>query len=162
MLRIGLRGDMSNKGRNASQGIKFTVAAVTLTFSGAETDSVSAMNGGQASLSDGRYALTIFSSQISANGLALDGDGNGTPGGNFVSPNDTLGGGTGQLHLYRMFGDANGDGIVDQLDLGLFRGSFNSSTGDAGYLGFLDADNSGTVDQVDLGMFRSRFNLNVF
>ena len=41
---------------------------VTLTFSGTETDPVSGLNGGIASLADGRYSLTILSSQVSANG----------------------------------------------------------------------------------------------
>jgi hypothetical protein len=132
---------------------------VTLTFSGSETDSVSASNGGVASLSDGRYSLTILSSQVSANGVALAGGGLN---GNYVSPTDTLGGGAGQLHLYRLFGDGTGDGVVDQQDLGLFRGAFNSGTGNPLYLAFLDANNDGFVDQQDLGQFRSRFNLNVF
>ena len=79
-----------------------------------------------------------------------------------MSPTDTLGGGPGQLHLFRLFGDANGDGIVDQKDLGLFRKALNAGVGDSSYLAFLDADNSGVVDQLSLGAFRSRFNANVF
>jgi hypothetical protein len=133
---------------------------VVLTFAGAETDSFSARNGGVASLADGRYALTIFSgSVIGNNGLALAGGGSN---GNYVSPTDTLGGGAGQLHLFRLFGDVNGDGVIDQIDLGAFRRMTNASVGDPFYLSFLDADNSGTVDQVDLGQFRSRFNVNVY
>jgi hypothetical protein len=96
---------------------------------------------------------------VSANGLALAGGGLN---GNYVSPTDTLGGGAGQLHLYRLFGDGTGDGVVDQQDLGLFRGAFNSGAGNPLYLAFLDANNDGVVDQQDLGQFRSRFNLNVF
>jgi hypothetical protein len=135
---------------------------VTLTFSGAETDTISAANS-TASLSDGRYSLTIFSSAVNgANGLALDGNGDGTAGGNYVSPTDTAGGGAGQLKLFRLFGDVNGDGVVDQVDLGLLRSAFNSGLGSASYISYLDADNSGTIDQVDLGQFRSRFNANVF
>jgi hypothetical protein len=133
---------------------------VVLTFAGAETDPLSARNGGVASLADGRYALTIFSgSVVGTNGAALAGGG---PNGNYVSPTDTLGGGAGQLHLFRLFGDVNGDGVIDQIDLGAFRKMMNASVGDPFYLSFLDADNSGTVDQVDLGQFRSRFNANVF
>jgi hypothetical protein len=136
---------------------------VTLTFSGSETDSISGNNGGQLSLADGRYQLTILGSMVTGvTGMALDGAGTGTAGSNYVSPTDTLGGGAGQLRLYRLFGDVNGDGIVDQLDLGQFRSSFNASDGNSLYLAFLDADNSGTVDQLDLGQFRTRFNLNVF
>jgi hypothetical protein len=86
----------------------------------------------------------------------------GGPNGNYVSPNDTLGGGAGQLHLYRIFGDVNGDGLIDQQDLGKFRSAFNAGANSPLYIPFLDADNSGVVDQVDLGQFRSRFNASVF
>jgi hypothetical protein len=136
---------------------------VTLTFSGTETDSISGQNGGVLSLADGRYTLTISSAAVTgANGLALDGDGNGTPGGDYVSPADTAGGGAGQLHLYRLFGDATGDGVVDQLDLGQFRAANNSSSADANYLWYLDANNSGAIDQIDLGQFRTRNNTSIF
>jgi photosystem II stability/assembly factor-like uncharacterized protein len=136
---------------------------VTLTFTGAETDPISGENGGQRSLADGRFSLDISSAAVTgASGLALDGDGNGAPGGDYVSPADTAGGGTGQLHLYRLFGDATGDGVVDQLDLGQFRGANNSRSTDANYLWYLDADNSGALDQLDLGQFRNRLNSGVF
>jgi hypothetical protein len=134
---------------------------VTLGFSGGETDPVSALNGGVPSLADGRYQLTVLSGAISGgNGLGLDGDADGTAGGNYLSPADTYQG-TG-LHLYRLFGDVNGDGVVDAIDLGQFRSAFNANSGSHFYLSFLDADNSGAVDAQDLGQFRSRFNLNVF
>ena len=80
----------------------------------------------------------------------------------YVSPTDTLGGGPGQLHLFRLFGDATGDGVVDQQDLGIFRTTFNASIGSAQFLYYFDSDHSGTVDQVDLGQFRARFNTDVF
>ena len=63
-------------------------------------------------LSDGRYQLTVLGGAVTcANGTALDGAGTGTPGSNYVSPADTLGGGPGELHLFRLFGDVTGDGI---------------------------------------------------
>jgi len=136
---------------------------VTLNFSGAETDAISAQGSSLASLADGRYSLTILGGAVTGpGGIALDGDGNGAPGGNYVSPTDTLGGGAGQLHLYRIFGDTNGDGIVDQQDLGQFRSTFNASAPSPLYIAFLDANNDGNVDQQDLGQFRTRFNGNVF
>jgi hypothetical protein len=137
-----------------------------LTFSaGTETDAVSGENGFGAnpSLNDGRYQLTILGAKVfGANGLALDGAGTSTPGSNYVTPTDTLGGGAGQLRLYRLFGDVNGDGVVDQLDLGQFRQTFNTDNTNPLYIAFLDADNSGSIDQQDLGQFRTRFNSNVF
>jgi hypothetical protein len=75
---------------------------------------------------------------------------------------DTPGGGNGELGLYRVFGDATGNGYVDAVDLGQFRQTFNAGTGSPFYLWCLDADNSGTVDAMDLGQFRARFNANVF
>ncbi len=137
---------------------------VALTFSGAETDPFSGENGGQLSLADGTYTLTINAASVTdANGAALDGIGDGVAGsGNYVSPADTQGGRTGQLGLFRLFGDTNGDGVVDQVDLAAFRSAFNASAGDPLYVSYLDADNSGVVDQLDLSQFRSRFNASVY
>jgi hypothetical protein len=116
-----------------------------------------------ASLADGRCQLTILGGMVTGpNGLALEGAGTGTPGRNYVSPTDTYGGGPGELGLFRLFGDATGDGVVDAQDLGLFRRAFNTSAGIPLYLAFLDANNDGIVDQQDLGQIRSRFNANVF
>jgi hypothetical protein len=134
---------------------------VTLTFSGSEVEPVSVVNG-FGSLADGRYTLSVLSSHVSANGLALDGDGNGAAGGDYVSPTDTSGGGAGQLRLYRLFGDADGNGIVDLLDLGQFRSAFNTSSTGSGYLSYFDSDTNGTIDLLDLGQFRTRFNASVF
>jgi fibronectin type 3 domain-containing protein len=131
---------------------------VTLTFSGSETDPVSGLNGGAPSLADGRYQLTVFSANVTgAGGAHLAGGG---PNNNYVSPTDAFGG-TG-LRLYRLFGDATGDGVVDATDLGQFRSTFNANSSLANYLAFLDADNSGAVDPQDLGQFRARFNVNVY
>jgi hypothetical protein len=131
---------------------------VTLTFAGPETDAVSAQNGGVASLADGRYQLTILSANVTgSSGAALVGGG---PNGNYVSPSDTYGG-TG-LHLYRLFGDVNGDGVVDPSDLNLFRSAFITNSSQASYISYLDADNSGAIDPTDLNQFRTRFNQNVF
>jgi prepilin-type N-terminal cleavage/methylation domain-containing protein len=70
-------------------------------------------------------------------------------------------GGSG-LHLFRLFGDATGDGVVDQSDLGYFRSAENSSIGSAEYLYYFDANNDGNIDQIDLLQFGSRFNMSVF
>jgi hypothetical protein len=130
---------------------------VTLSFSGAQTDPVSALNGWSPSLADGRYALTVFAANVTGPAGALRG---GQPNGDYVSPPDSYGG-LG-LHLYRLYGDVNGDGVVDATDLGRFRSTFNSNSAQANYPAYLDADNNGAVDASDLGQFRSRFNANVF
>jgi hypothetical protein len=137
---------------------------VTLSFSGAETDAISALNSGIPSLADGRYQLIVFGSTVTdaTLGWALDGNADGVSGGDYVSPTDTLGGGPGQLHLYRLFSDVTGDGVVDPQDLGQFRSAYNASSGSALYLSYLDADNSGVIDPADLGQFRSRYNATIF
>jgi probable HAF family extracellular repeat protein len=130
---------------------------VTLSFSGSETDAVSSFNDGMASLADGRYRLTVFSDQVSANGGVLNGGG---PNGDYVSPTDTYQGNG--LHLYRLFGDVNGDGVVDPTDLNRFRSTFNVNNTQENYLLYLDANGDGVVDPSDLNQFRVRFNTNVF
>jgi hypothetical protein len=132
---------------------------VTLTFSGSEIDPISALNGGMPSLADGRYSLTILSASVTSaiNGEVLNGDG---PNGNYVSPPDTYGGNG--LHLYRLFADVNGDGVVDASDVGLLKTTFNRNSSDPLYIWYLDADNSGAVDAQDVGQFKLRFNHNVY
>jgi uncharacterized delta-60 repeat protein len=101
------------------------------------------------SLADGRYTLTAIASQISAGGQALDGDADGTAGGNFV-----LGDAQG---LFRYFGDVNGDQAVNGFDLGFFRNAFGTQTGDANYLSYFDLNGDGVINGFDLGQFRTRF-----
>ena len=48
------------------------------------------------SLADGLYRLTILSAKVSGSGQPLDGDANGTAGGDFT------------LDLHRLYGDMNG------------------------------------------------------
>jgi hypothetical protein len=85
-----------------------------------------------------------------------------TPGTTYVSALDVLGGGADQWGLYRFFGDATGNGLVDPSDLGLFRGAYNAISGTPSYLWFLDADNNGAIDPADLGQFRAHYNGSVF
>lgn len=104
-----------------------------LTFSGPGTDF--------GSLADGRYTLRIIGSRIQTGGVALDGDGNGTAGGDRISA------------FHRLYGDMNGDGDVDGSDLVAFVPVvFNASN----YLAALDFDNDGDVDGTDLSYFVSR------
>jgi ELWxxDGT repeat protein len=131
---------------------------VALRFSGSEIDGISAQNGAAASLADGQYKLTVFSSNVTgAGGMALAGGG---ANGNYMSPSDSYQGNG--LHLYRLFGDANGDGVVDPTDLNFFRQTYNVNNTQANYLWYLDANGDGVVDPTDLIQFRSRFNANVF
>jgi hypothetical protein len=97
-------------------------------------------------LIDGNYSFTVLGSQvIGANGFALDGDNNGTAGGNNVT------------EQYRLFGDSDGNRTVDTLDLLRLRTSFGLLANQPGYLAYFDWDNSGVIDALDLFRFRQRY-----
>jgi len=82
---------------------------------------------------------------VSSASEPLDGDANGTAGGDF------------SLDLHRLYGDVNGDGTVNGLDLAEFRTAFGASNGDANYRADLDFNGDGAVNGLDLAEFRSRF-----
>jgi hypothetical protein len=56
-----------------------------------------------------------------------------------------------------MFGDINGDQIVNGLDFGLFRNSFGTQAGDANYSSDFDFNGDGVINGFDFGQFRTRF-----
>jgi autotransporter-associated beta strand protein len=98
------------------------------------------------SLIDGNYTLTVIGSQVSASGgVLLDGDADGTPGGDNVST------------LFRLFGDVNGDRGVDGLDLTAFRNAFGAVSTDANYNAPFDFDGNGAINGADLTAFRTHF-----
>jgi hypothetical protein len=109
-----------------------------LTFAGSE------FVGG--SLADGSYALTVRADRVHDRwGRELDGDGDGSAGGN-------------RLHaFFRLFGDGDGDGDVNGLDRGLFRSAFRTTIGDAAYVWFFDFDGDDDVHGLDNGQFNRRF-----
>ena len=108
-----------------------------LTFSGALTEA--------GSLLDGSYTLRVLAAQVTAGGVALDGDGDGSPGGDYT------------LGVFRLYGDATGDRRVDNADFFLFRGTFGRAAGDPLYLAYFDFNNDGRVDNLDFFQFRTRF-----
>jgi parallel beta-helix repeat protein len=139
--------------RNGGGAVQFTatvnvgggVTTVTLDhFTGAETTT--------GSLNDGGYTLTALASQITAGGQQLDGNGDGTPGDNYVLADNGQAGG-----LFRLFGDSDGNRVVDALDLLRLRTSFGKTSSDPGYLAYFDYDGSGSVDALDLLHFRLNF-----
>jgi hypothetical protein len=98
------------------------------------------------SLADGNYTLTIHGGLIHDGfGQALDGAGTGQAGSDRV---DTF---------FRLFGDGDGDGVVDERDRDLFRSAFKTRAGEAGYLWYFDFDGDGVVDGRDKGQFNRRF-----
>jgi hypothetical protein len=112
-----------------------TVAVLTFAGSGFE--------GG--SLADGSYTLTVRANLVHDRwGRELDGDGDGTAGGDSVAG------------FFRLFGDTDGDRDVDQADLGVMLSAFGSSRGQARYLWFLDHDADGGVGGLDMAQFNQR------
>jgi hypothetical protein len=97
------------------------------------------------SLADGRYTLRVWASQVSAGGQPLDGNGDGTGGDDFVLV------GTPTNGLFRLFGDANGDGTVSASDFIQFRLAFGGSGS------IFDFDGDGAVAASDFIQFRLRF-----
>lgn len=59
--------------------------------------------------------------------------------------------------FFSFFGDANGNRLVNVLDLLTFRQTFRAFGGDPNYEPFMDFDTNGTVNTVDLLQFRFRF-----
>lgn len=141
--RIGAGG--GSVGFTANASIVNGVTVVTLTnFTGSQVE----LSG---SLRDGRYTLTGLATQITngtaPNGvLQLDGDGNGTPGDNFV-----LGEPQG---LFRFFGDVNGDRRVNIADIGIFSLSYLNPTN---YKLALDFDGNGSINILDYGQLSTRY-----
>jgi Right handed beta helix region len=123
--------------------INNTVTTATFTFTGALTNF--------GSLADGRYTLTVLAAQIS--GGNFDGNGDGTAGDDYVlasagTPNPPT-------NIFRLFGDANGDGTVSTNDFVFFRQSFN------GVNDIFDFDGDGFVSTSDFAQFRNRFNTSI-
>jgi hypothetical protein len=98
------------------------------------------------SLADGSYSLTVRADHVHDRwGRALDGDGNGSAGGDRVDG------------FFRLFGDSNGDGRADVRDLHRFLRTFGSHKGDPDYLWYFDYDGDGVVGVLDLLQLVQRF-----
>jgi hypothetical protein len=143
-----------------------TVVTITFTTTGnaaSEVDPNSNANtypGGPTtpSLGDGRFTLTILASNVSGPGGALAGNGT-TAGTNYVSSSTS--GVNNYGDIYRLFGDATGNGIDDLSDLTAFRSTYNAGVGNPSYLAYMDYDNDGVIDLDDLSGFRSHYNHHV-
>jgi FG-GAP-like repeat/Dockerin type I domain len=60
--------------------------------------------------------------------------------------------------FFRLFGDFNGDGTVNNSDSFQFSRDFNKSVGQTGYLAFFDFNGDGTINNSDSFQFNKRFN----
>jgi hypothetical protein len=144
---------LSRNGANSSQPggsgavtmsalpVSGTTGSVTLTFSGPFT-----LNG---SLIDGFYDLLIDATQISSLSGNLDGNVDGNAGGNYAVT------GTTGNKFFRLFGDADGSGVVSLLDFAAFRNVFNVTPSP-----IFDYHGAGAIPNlIDFAEFRARFNL---
>jgi hypothetical protein len=118
-------------------------AASTATVNGVTVATLSNFTGtdtSAGSLIDGRYSLTVTGSAVTANGMPMAGDFT------FADSGTTTGN-----QLFRLYGDGDGNRMVNQGDLALFRVAFGS--GDPTF----DVDGNGAVNQTDLATFRTHF-----
>lgn len=108
----------------------------TLTFEGVDVVA--------SSLADGKYTLTLASDKVhDSDGQTLDGLGDGSSGSDYVN------------QVFRLFGDTDGDGDVDNKDYFAFRTTAGKSLGDPNYLWYLDSNGDGTVDlATDFAAFK--------
>ena len=119
-----------------------TTATYDLTFTG----------GGlveSGSLADGVWVLTVNAAAVTAaaGGVAMAADA------------ATPAAGAGRIH--RLFGDANGDGVVNGTDLFLFRQAFGTAAGQPAYSLAFDFDGDGVVNGADLFQFRTRYGVSL-
>jgi hypothetical protein len=100
------------------------------------------------SLADGTYTLTVRADRVHDRwGRELDGDGDGSAGGDRVAS------------FVRVFGDGDGNGQVDWSDRELFRSAFGTRLGDGACRSWFDFDGDGDVDGRDNGQFSRRLQL---
>ena len=126
---------------------------VTLNFIGGAVEPSTSPFTNQ-SLADGRYRLTVLAADVFSPSGVLDGDGNGIGGDDFnVVGNPTTN------KLFRLFGDINGDGFVNGVDLIAFRSEIGTASGDPNFLAAFDANGDGFINGLDLTQFRNRIGI---
>ena len=59
--------------------------------------------------------------------------------------------------FFRLFGDTNGNGVVDNADSFAFAKALNKSSSQAGYLWYLDYNDDGKIDVNDYAQFKKRY-----
>jgi uncharacterized repeat protein (TIGR03803 family) len=92
------------------------------------------------SLPDGTYDLTINASSVIS-----------------IVTNMSMPGGNQTFSFYRLFGDADGNGTVDQSDYTAFLNSYGQTSGSQLYNPIFDYDANGIVNGLDYLQFKKRF-----
>jgi Calx-beta domain len=91
------------------------------------------------SLADGRYTLTVRADHVSSSGAPAA-----------MAADYTFA-------FFRLFGDGNGDGVVDIDDLLAFASAYGSGSGAPSYVPWFDYDADGVIDVNDLLAFADRY-----
>lgn len=105
------------------------------------------------SLIDGNYELTIDASLITHFGIQLDGDGNGSAGGNYVFGDDAV------EEFFRIYGDGDGSGMVNLTDFGMFRATFGHLSVEPEYDPIFDSNADSSINLSDFAVFRGNFGI---
>jgi len=106
------------------------------------------------SLADGNYELSILADRVHTENYRLNGDGDGTAGGDYGF------GAAAADQFFRFFGDSNGDRLVSTTDLALFRATLGKHEGQAGYRDYFDHDADGIIDSgMGYAQFLIRYRL---
>ncbi|TWU58011.1 endo-1,4-beta-xylanase [Rubripirellula reticaptiva] len=124
---------------------------VVLTFLSAITGTTTVNQYG--GLENGDYRITIDSSLVTKRNTVamLDGDGNGSSGGNYSLGDNPLD------RFYSLYGDVDGDGIVGVTDFIQFRNSYAKSPGQNGYNAGFSYDLDGLIGVAEYIRFRSTY-----
>ena len=98
-------------------------------------------------MADGRYSFKVVAANV--NGGLFDGNGDFVAGDDYVlasavAPNSPT-------NIFRYFGDADGDGDVDNSDFAAFRTALGNGPS------IFDSDGDGDTDLGDFVGFRNRF-----
>ncbi len=102
-------------------------------------------------LADGNYTLTIDHAKVAYSGLLLDGDEDGTAGGDYVFGDALVD------NFFRFYGDRDGDRDVDLTDFAYFRRTYGKGVGDTSFDPQFDYDGDGDVDLTDFAYFRRNY-----
>ncbi len=89
------------------------------------------------SLNDGQYTLTVHGTLVqNADGQAMATDST--------------------FDFFRVFGDIDGNGVLNNYDFMHFKAAFGKSVGQAGYLALFDYNGDGVINKLDFLQFRRR------
>jgi len=146
-FRLSRRGDGAAVALTGGADDLGAGTVVTLNFIGGAVDASLLTN---ASLADGVYTLTALAGQVGGANGQIDGNGNGTGGDDFVLAGDVA-----SNRLFRLFGDVNGDGAVNNTDLAALRSAFGTILITS--LSPFDVNGDGAVNNTELAAFRARF-----